>query len=141
MTIFTPQANDLRAVRTVLTVVSVGLGDPETIARALGKSHRQANYYIEAAVGLGLIEREKRGQLYERTDLGRRINWLGARNALHRIAGVAARTEIQQALARGHDDLVELIEAAGYSGSTVARRVSTAYAWAADIEELSPHRG
>lgn len=137
MDIFIPQANDLRAVRTVLTVVSVGLGDPETIARALGKSHRQANYYIDAAVGLGLIERDKRGQLYRRTEVGRRINWFGAQHGLRAIAVRAAGTGVIRALNDGHDVLVGLIEEAGYSGSTVDRRISTAYAWAADIEELT----
>lgn len=136
MTIFIPQANELRAVRTVLTAVSIGLGDTESVARALGKSERQASYYIEAAVGLGLIEREKRGQLYERTKLGARINRHSAYTALRDIAKLARDTDLQRALREDHVAAELLIEAAGFTGSTVARRLSTAYAWAADVQEI-----
>lgn len=129
-TAFVPQANELLAVRTVLTAVSINLGDPKTIARALERSERQAAYYIEAAVGLGLIEREKRGEPYRRTELGRRVNWLGARSALRRIAELALAVPVVQAYTSGGEAAArEYIEAAGYSGETVTRRLSSVLAW------------
>jgi hypothetical protein len=52
------------------------------------------------------------------------------------LAYLARDTPLQKALAAGPEKAVELIVASGYTGTTVRRRLVTAYSWAEDIADI-----
>ena len=133
-----PQADDLRKVIDVIDAVGSGTQDRTEIADKWNIDERQADYYGNAAIFLGLLSRtagafalSALGSEFVRCGLAERTVFLATRMASLPVF----RTVLEHAVVRGTwPDQVLVAEwiaaATELTGATPLRRASTVLAWA-----------
>ncbi len=142
-----PQANDLDKIVDLAALIEQNPADKRTIAAHFEFDERQGDYYANAAVYLGLAEREAGG--FVLTDLGRRFianRSLAVRNELL-VEQMLKRPVFREVLvsALSQDMKINLIprgeiaakirQYTNLSGNTPWRRASTVERWLAWIQQ------
>jgi hypothetical protein len=153
-----PQADDLGKVFEVIAAVADGADTAPTIAEALDVVERQGNYYITAALALGLIRHGADEGTYETTYVADHFAGLTAPHAirrrmreivlaaphLKRIANRLRVTHNGEAIPFPPADalldvekVARVLEEEGYAAETALRRAYCVRAWMKTIMEVS----
>jgi predicted transcriptional regulator len=131
-----PQANNLGLVVNVLR--SIGKNKSATskdVAKQFGLTQRQGSYYIGALSRLGLAERD--GETYRLTNEGQRVYRFNTAQKMRYIAKMTmANPVFSKVYTNKRVTKTDMRKAKMHklSGSTQARRVSTARSWRQQIQ-------
>ncbi len=131
-----PQADDLQKVIDLVDAVVQGITDKETLAVTFEYDPRQSDYYGNAAVFLGLLERRPRGFAATEASQAFVIKTYMQRviEITRRVASFPVFRDALEAIADGRtlsrDELSERIQlVAGLNATTAQRRARTVESW------------
>jgi len=133
-----PQADDIRKVIDIVDAVGSGTQDRTGIADKWNIDERQADYYGNAAIFLGLLLRTPRafalssfGSEFVRGGLTERMIFLARRMTSLPVFRTVLEHAVVQSALPDHARVAELIaRSTGLTGATPLRRASTVIAWA-----------
>ena len=127
-----PQANDLEKVALVADAVANGANTQESIAEALDIHTREGGYYANAAGYLGIVDADKSDGVhaYHLTAIGDALINSEENTRAEMIAQMVERVpEVQVYAEEGKGGLRQAVQGAGFTGTTVGRRVDSIRSW------------
>jgi hypothetical protein len=146
---YVPQANDLQKIFDAIRRTRTDIVTPDMLVDAFHFDRRQASYYIEAILELGLVAKFGKDS-YSFTEAANRIREVPEALALTlfstKVVGIPAILRVLSELRQkpshslSGNAVLKIINQMGggrYSGSTVTRRIESVIAWVRWLENNS----